>query len=227
MQYSVCHQTIGQNTIYIYALCESAGRANSLGKVAKEKNKMVEYWVQLVNDNAKIGDEVEQYKPEKIPEEVKVIDHYQKMKKSAPGKGRKYKPIHIPAVGSIYNKTSMLTYTGISDDNQHYRGGVEHRITIENYSVLIDAMPVTSAPAKMRPAQATRFCKAVITSLITDEENFDEQYSRICGEKDKADMARDNAVSCIMQYCDPVIISKPAGWINHLRLSIIEESVPA
>jgi hypothetical protein len=153
------------------------------------------------------------------------IDHHQTMKKSGPSKGRKYHPIQIPAVGANYHKTSipMLTYTGISEDNQHYGGGVKHRITIENYTVLIDAMPVTSAPAKMRPAQATRFCKAVIESLITDEENFNEQYSRICAEKDKADETRDKAVSCIMQYCDPVTISKPAGWINHLKLSIVEE----
>jgi hypothetical protein len=165
---------------------------------------------------------------------IRYLDHHKAMKKSGPSKsGRKYKPIHIPAVGSLYNKTSIpgISYTGISDDNQYYRGGVEHRITIVDHQVFIDGMKVTSAPAHMKPTPALRFCKAVITSLITDEENFDNQYSRICAEKDRADLATMDPAPvatiepAVYQYPAPIAILKPAGWIPHLRLCI--EEVPA
>ena len=222
----------------------------------------------------------------------KPIDQYARLEPGNPKNNRrKYSSLVIPKVGSLIGKHKLTapTYNHISNDNTMHINGNEHHITIEDYRVSIDGIFLISAPGHFKPAPALRFCKAVIESMLTDEENFKDQCIKIgisltvvfvpevldtiiesitgsmypglgvlenlvkytteyeyalsqkelsmdleeLGEYDPADETGDNPVQEsyeLSEYWPDVMKEvckndKPAGWIAHLRLSIVE--VPA
>jgi hypothetical protein len=111
-----------------------------------------------------------------------VIDHqklYDNLKGSPETKHRKRGPI-IPAVGSLrgIDRIPGLSYKGITKDMDVGIGGQHHIEIREDLNVYMNDVMIACSPLKSdagkkkTSAQRLTFCKAVIQSLISDDENL-------------------------------------------------------
>jgi len=121
------------------------------------------------------------------------IDHYAVIKGIPLGsKGsltRDYKPIHIPAVGSLYKKETIpgISYASIGLTTTIQDGIIaeitpELNVTLNGILIAVSPKLTTTKNGKEKArtqSEKLRFCKAVIWALVHDENCLNDKLSEI------------------------------------------------
>jgi hypothetical protein len=168
---------------------------------------------------------------------VFVVDHYQKMTKSAPSKKHRARGPIIPAVGSLIGKpkTIIPSYSDIENTNTiHHPINYEVLITAEitpGMDVLLNGINIAGAPEykqmstgktkKLTQTERARFCRGVIWWLMNDETCLKDKLQEIGYSAPIVAMVEPIAVSKHITVEIPDHIS--AWSLPHLRVSIVEE----
>jgi len=239
--FGVIRELPGSSNPFVFAICETEERAGNMVVVesAKTNHKDDLFWVQKINDDSKIGDDLSAAGI--LPK--KPIDHYSN-KTGSPGFHGKYdhktgtnKPSersgnwrYTPLVLGWTVKRSSgelkgnVSYSRISADNEisdpdNYE--IKHKITIDqDYFVSLNDHHIAMAPLKKTKAFKERFCKAIVWSLMNDENSLRDKLKEISNDQDKPIVV----VETIPEIPAQVI---PAGFISWLNLTITEERCTA
>ena len=119
-----------------------------------------------------------------------------------------------------------VSYSGINQDNQisdPVNDEICHKITIQDYQVFLNDIPIGTAPEGKTKAFKGKFCKAVVWSLMNDPECLKDKLAEITG----------SPVTEIIQETTPAKIYRtkipvyPLGFLPHLNLTITEERCTA
>lgn len=239
--YGVIREMQGSSNPFVFAICDTEERANNLVRVesAKTNHKDDLFWVHKINDNAKIGDDLSSAKI--LPREP--IDHYSvligqkgfhgkydhktgKNKPTERSGDYRYTPI---VLGWIVRKSmgelkGNVSYSRIDQDNEindpdNYE--IKHKVIInKDYSVSLNDRLIASAPTKKTRAFKERFCKAIIWSLMNDQDCLRDKLKEISGI-----IADDKPIlfETIPEKIKNLLPIFPAGFIPWLNLTITEE----
>lgn len=139
-----------------------------------------------------------------------------------PKKGRKYKP-HFCRFGipDVPDKC-VPSYSKITFKNVVTMMGVSHDLTIFDNAVWVDGMKVVNAPDNFTKARKEKFLRAVIWSMINDQENFFDQLNRCTDIRDGITEKPESEITPAIQYKTPAFPVNPYGYLK----CIIQE-VPA
>jgi hypothetical protein len=193
--FSVCRQNRSGNQGYIFSLHTDISPASQSVKSHNELFDDNTYWLQIVPDNALIGDDID-YSP--FPHKMeKIIDHY-----ASPGKGSPCKAGHaakgaftVPKVGSLVgpHKFTAPSYSEIKNEME-IRDPADYEIPINaeitpGMDVLLNGILIASAPEykqqktgktkKLTQPERARFCRGVIWWLINDAECLKDKLVEI------------------------------------------------
>ena len=121
---------------------------------------------------------------------VYTIDHYAYPSGSKPEKSKRVRGPIIPEVGSIYRSNGALPckpsyayikngeYTQTIAGLEYTFKIIDNAVFIAQHSLFVGDLLIVDAPHKFTKTKKETFCKAVIHSMVNDQDCFFEQLDR-------------------------------------------------